>query len=111
MHKLRFVLLFSMLSIIPVLAQDGTRVFEFLNITTSPRQAALGGNSQSMWDSDPNLSLWNPALMNPETHNQLALNYASYLADIKIGTMSYVYQFDRKNFFSIHGQYVDYGDF
>lgn len=111
MHKLRFVLLFSMLSIIPVLAQDGTRVFEFLNITTSPRQAALGGNSQSMWDSDPNMSLWNPALMNPETHNQLALNYASYLADIKIGTMSYVYQFDRRNFFSIHGQYVDYGDF
>ena len=92
-------------------AQDGTRVYEFLNITTSPRQAALGGNAQSMWDSDPNMALWNPALMNPETHNQLALNYVNYLTDIQFGTASYVYQWDKYNFFSIHGQYVDYGDF
>lgn len=94
-----------------VMAQDGTRVFEFLNVTTSPRQAALGGNAQSMWDSDPNMALWNPALMNNKSHNQVALNYVGYLADIQFGTMSYVYQWDRENFFSIHGQYVDYGSF
>lgn len=92
-------------------AQDGTRVFEFLNLTTSPRQAALGGNAQSMWDADPNMALWNPALMNAETHNKAALNYVSYLADIKFFTASYVYQWDKYNFFSLHGQYVDYGDF
>lgn len=94
-----------------VLGQDGTRVYEFLNITTSPRQAALGGNAQSMWDSDPNMALWNPALMNPETHNKLALNYVNYLTDASFGTASYVYQYDKYNFFSVHGQYVNYGDF
>ncbi|MGI9527135.1 MAG: type IX secretion system protein PorQ [Weeksellaceae bacterium] len=103
-----FILLFVSTFMV---AQDGTRVFEFLNITTSPRQAALGGNAQSMWDSDPNMSLWNPALMNPKTHNHLALNYVSYLSDIQFGTMSYVYQWDKVKFFSIHGQYVDYGNF
>lgn len=92
-------------------AQDGTRVYEFLNITTSPRQAALGGNAQSMWDADPNMALWNPALMNPETHNKLALNYVNHLADIQFGTASYVYQWDKYNFFSVHGQYVNYGQF
>lgn len=92
-------------------AQDGTRVFEFLNITTSPRQAALGGNAQSMWDADTNMALWNPALMNPKSHNHLAMNYVSYLADIQFGTMSYVYQWDKQNFFALHGQYVDYGNF
>lgn len=92
-------------------AQDGTRVYEFVNITTSPRQAALGGNAQSAWDADPNMALWNPALMNEQSHGQLGLNYVNYLADVNFGTMSAVYQYDDDKFFAIHGQYVDYGDF
>lgn len=92
-------------------AQDGTRVYEFVNITTSPRQAALGGNAQSMWDADPNMSYWNPALVNEDAHGQLAMNYVSYLAGVSFGTVSAVYQYDDDEFFSIHGQYVDYGDF
>ncbi|MFA5619881.1 MAG: type IX secretion system protein PorQ [Weeksellaceae bacterium] len=92
-------------------AQDGTRVFEFVNITTSPRQAALGGNAQSAWDSDPNMSYWNPALANEHSHGQLGLNYIKYLAGVSFGTASAVYQYDDDQFLSIHGQYVDYGDF
>lgn len=110
---LRFKLAFCLgcTMMLQLVAQDGTRVYEFLNITTSPRQAALGGNAQSMWDSDPNMPLWNPALMNPETHSKLAVNYVNHLSDIQAGTASYVYQYDKYNFFSIHGQYVDYGEF
>jgi len=92
-------------------AQDGTRVYEFVNITTSARQASLGGNANSAWDADPNMSYWNPALMNERQHGQVALNYINYLADVNFGTISAVYQYDDYNFFSIHGQYVDYGDF
>jgi len=92
-------------------AQDGTRVYEFVNITTSARQAALGGNANSGWDADPNMSYWNPALMNPQSHGQVALNYINYLADVNFGTISAVYQLDDYNFVSLHGQYVDYGDF
>lgn len=94
-----------------VLAQDGTRVYEFLNITTSARMAALGGNAQSAWDADPNGSLWNPALMNEEMHGQIGINYVNYLADIAFGSASAVYQLNDESFVSIHGQYVDYGDF
>jgi len=92
-------------------AQDGTRVYEFVNITTSPRQAALGGNANSAWDADPNMAYWNPALMNEQSHGQVALNYINYLADVNFGTLSAVYQYDDDEFFAIHGQYVDYGDF
>lgn len=92
-------------------AQDGTRVYEFVNITTSPRQAALGGNAQSMWDGDPNMSYWNPALASNQSHGFLALNYINYLADVNFGTLSAVFQYDDDEFLSIHGQYVDYGDF
>ncbi len=90
-------------------AQDGTRVYEFLNMTTSPRQAALGGNAQSSWDADPNMSLWNPALMNTEMHGQVGINYISYIADVKFATFSTVYQLSDVDYLSLHGQYVDYG--
>lgn len=107
-NQLRFLLLFvSVLTF----AQDGTRVYEFVNITTSPRQAALGGNANSMWDSDPNMSYWNPAMVSEQSHGQVALNYVSYLAGVGFGTVSGVYQYDDDEFFTIHGQYVDYGDF
>ncbi|MDO5510534.1 MAG: type IX secretion system protein PorQ [Weeksellaceae bacterium] len=98
-----------LLALLP--AQTGTRVYEFMNITTSPRQAALGGNAQSMWDADPNMAYWNPALMNENMHKKLALNYVNYLADIQMATASFAYQWDDRSFFSVHGQYMDYGDF
>lgn len=109
MTKIRvlILLLFSCYSY----AQDGTRVYEFVNITTSPRQAALGGNAQSMWDADPNASYWNPALASENSHGFLALNYINYLADVNFGTLSAVYQLNDEEFLSVHGQYVDYGDF
>ena len=106
----KYTLLFFLLSA-SILAQDGTRVYEFVNITTSPRQAALGGNAQSMWDADPNMSYWNPALANEQSHGQLGMNYISYLADVNFGTVSGVYQYDDDQFFSLHAQYLDYGDF
>ncbi len=106
----KLTLLFLFLTIW-VAAQDGTRVYEFVNITTSPRQAALGGNAQSAWDADPNMSYWNPALMNEQSHGQLGINYVNYLTDVNFGTVSAVYQYDDDEFFAIHGQYVDYGDF
>lgn len=106
--KLAFVFLF--LTVFGF-GQDGTRVYEFVNITTSPRQAALGGNAQSMWDADPNMSYWNPALANEQSHGQVALNYVSYMADVKFGTFSGVYQYDDDEFFSLNAQYIDYGDF
>lgn len=110
--QLRLLILISILSFsVFANAQDGSRVYQFLQLTTSPRQAALGGNAQSMWDADPNMSYWNPALMNPKSHNKLAFNYLRHLSDIQMGTFSYVYQLNKKNFFSIHSQYVDYGDF
>ncbi|MFV0305267.1 MAG: type IX secretion system protein PorQ [Moheibacter sp.] len=105
------ILFLVILVTVQTFAQDGTRVYEFVNITTSPRQAALGGNAQSAWDSDPNMSYWNPALMSEASHGQVALNYVNYLTDVSFGTASAVYQHDDYNFFSIHGQYVDYGNF
>lgn len=91
-------------------AQDGTRVYEFLNLTNSAKHAALGGYNITSWDADPNNALANPALMNKEMHGQFGVNYVSHIADIKNASFSGVYRISEFDYVSLHGQMVDYGD-
>lgn len=106
--KLYALLLFG--SSLVVHAQDGTRVYEFLNLTNAAKQAALGGYNVTAWDADPNNAMANPALMNKEMHGQFGINYVTHIADVKNATFSSVYQLSDYDYVSIHGQYVDYGD-
>ncbi len=93
------------------MAQNGERIFEFMNIPTSARQSALGGYAGSKYDKDPNLALWNPSVMNENMHMQSGFTYTSYLTDIKYGNMSYVHELSEEQYLSIHGRYLDYGTF
>lgn len=92
-------------------AQDGTRVYEFLNLTTSAKHAALGGYNITSWDADPNNAMQNPGLMNKEMHGQFGINYISHIADVKNASFSGVYRLSEFDYVSVHGQYVDYGNF
>ena len=52
--------------------------------------AVLGGDAVSVRDYDVNFAAINPALMNLDMDNRIALNYSSYLADSKLGSINYV---------------------
>jgi hypothetical protein len=56
----------------------GKYTYQFLNLVTSPRQAALGGKTITIYDDDVNQVNFNPATINVEMDNHLALNYGSY---------------------------------
>jgi hypothetical protein len=58
---------------------------------TSPRQAALGGKTITIYDDDVNQVNFNPATINVEMDNHLALNYGSYYGEVTYGTASYAY--------------------
>ena len=90
----------------------GKSVYQFLNLVTSPRQAALGGKVLTLYDSDVNQAHFNPATINPEMDNKLALNYGSYFGEVTYGTASYAYTYDRhvQTFFA-GVNYVNYGQF
>lgn len=47
--------------------------------------------------------------MNLEMSDRVSLNYASYLAGSKIGTVSYVKDLGNAHLISINGRYMDYG--
>ncbi|TWO32829.1 type IX secretion system protein PorQ [Seonamhaeicola sediminis] len=90
----------------------GEYTYQFLNLVSSPRQAALGGKVLTNVDYDVTQGLFNPATINVEMDNQLALNYTNYLGGIGYGTASYAYTVDRRTQ-TFHGgiTYINYGSF
>ena len=90
----------------------GESTYQFLNLISSPRQAALGGKVLTNVDYDVTQALYNPATINVEMDNQLAVNYSSYLGDISYGTAAYAYTWDRRTqTFHVGMTYVNYGSF
>jgi hypothetical protein len=90
----------------------GKSIYQFLNLVTSPRQAALGGKVITFYDKDVNQAHFNPACINDEMDNKLSLNYGSYYGEVSYGTASYAYTYDRhlQTFFG-GVNYVNYGKF
>ena len=104
-----FCLSFSTLAITQV---GGETTYQFLNLISSPRQAALGGKVLTNVDYDVTQGLFNPATINVEMDNQLAVNYTSYLGGISYGTASYAYTVDRRTqTFHAGVTYINYGSF
>ena len=90
----------------------GESTYQFLNLISSPRQAALGGKVITIMDYDVSSGLYNPATINAEMDKQLAINYASHLGGIGYGTAAYAYTWDRHvNTFHAGVTYVNYGVF
>lgn len=109
MRKTFFWILIFLFSTSTFSQVGGESVFQFLNLTSSSRQVALGGEVLTLID-DVNQPIWNPSVINPELDRQLSVNYTSYLADINIGSASYAHVISRR-FGTIHGsiKYLNYG--
>ncbi|PKQ45526.1 type IX secretion system protein PorQ [Confluentibacter flavum] len=104
-----FCLFFSFLTMAQV---GGESTYQFLNLVSSPRQAALGGKVLTNVDYDVTQGLFNPATINANMDNQLAVNYVSYLGGISYGSAAYAYTVDRRTqTFHAGITYVNYGDF
>ena len=108
---LKKTLLFSFLSIgMLSFAQSGENVYPFLNIPVSARQAALGGDAVSVRDHDVAFAIVNPSLMNDDMDMQLSINGAAYLADSKMGSISFVKDLGNKHLVNLNARYLGYGN-
>ena len=88
---------------------DGT--YGFLNTTHSARVAALGGTLVPIQDSDIQLTVFNPALINTEMNNAIALSYVDYYSDINFASIQYGRTFDKIGSFVATVQFQNYGRF
>ena len=105
----KIILSFCVLSGILGFAQTGTNVYPFMNIPVSARQAALGGDAVSVRDSDVNFAAVNPALLNIDMHNQVAINGAMYLAGSTYGTANYARDLQEGHLITVNARFMDYG--
>lgn len=106
----KLLIIFSLFSICTVKAQVGGEYpYQFLNLSTSARQVALGGEVIAILD-DVNQPIWNPSVISTEIDSKLSANYTSYLAGINIGSLTYAKTISRR-FGTLHGsiKYLDYG--
>lgn len=113
MRHVLVVLLISSITAPFAVAQIGGRsTYQFLNLVTGAKQAALGGRVLTVVDYDPTTALYNPATINPKMDNQLQVNYANYLGDVNYGTAAYAYTWDRHvQTFHAGVTYLNYGSF
>ena len=94
------------------LAQQSYRtVFPFLNLPTNARNAALGGNHPSLFEGTGDMMHINPAYMNAESHQNLAISYINHLADVNIGFLTSTYHLDDIGTVGAGVRYVSYGQF
>ena len=107
--KTVFALLFASFPLL-FAAQNGANIYPFLNLPVSARQAALGGDAVSVRDHDVSFSAVNPSLLNLEMVDRVAVNFASYLADSKYGTISYAKDLGYGHLISAQAKYLDYGN-
>lgn len=116
MRNSTIVILFFLIVFTPsVFAQlGGNASFEFLNLSVSARNTALGGIQTSMsLDSasvkDASQWLLHPAYSSSELSEHAALGYMPYYADVKYGTFSYVHNFNKYGVWGAGIQYLSYG--
>jgi hypothetical protein len=89
----------------------GENVFNFLNLSSSARQTALGGNVLTILDN-VNQPIWNPASITNKIDNNLAFNYVNYLADVSITSVSFAHMINRLiGTFHTNISYLNYGKF
>lgn len=112
MFKNRLLLLLLFTTALSYSQIGGKYTYQFLNLVTSPRQAALGGKLVTLFDYDVNQAIFNPATINPEMDNHLSVNYGNYYGEVTYGTAAYAYTYDRHvQTFHMGVNYVNYGTF
>ena len=112
MFKKQFSIVLVLISTMNFAQVGGKSVYQFLDLITSPRQAALGGKLITIYDNDVNQALFNPATINDRMNNHLSLNYGNLFGEITYGTAAYAYTYDRHvQTFHAGVNYVNYGNF
>lgn len=93
------------------LAQFGGRnSYEFLNVPSNARLAALGGVNVSLANRDVNFFFSNPALVTDSLAGFASMGYTFYVGDIGQATFSYAHAFDRLGTIAFGVQHLSYGE-
>lgn len=89
----------------------GKSTYQFLNIISSAKVAALGGYAIAVPNPDHEMVYFNPALIDSSLDRELNLNYVNYFSDINYGFAGYGRTYKKYGTIVSSIKYIDYGKF
>ena len=111
-YKYYLVILFCFTMLAGKAQIGGEFTYQFLELATSARIGAMGGNQIAILDStDLNLPYNNPASLHKSMENKVLVNYVNYMSDINYGYASFAKSFDSIGNFAVGIHYINYGKF
>lgn len=93
----------------PALAQEGKSTFDFMQLPTSVRAAALGGTNVSLIANDVSLIYQNPAFLGQEMDMSFSAGYLSYIADVSMGNVTFTKALGERSAWGVGVIYTNYG--
>jgi len=109
--KFFYILLLNISFFVTQAQQGGRGVYSFLNLTTSSKQASLGGENYTGLNNDIFQVLSNPATLDSTMINQVGLSYVNYLSTVNYGNLVYAIPINNWGVFFGGLQYLNYGAF
>ena len=107
----KLLTLVSFITLTTANAQIGGKdAYQFLQMPTSPKQAALGGSNVTITGNEVNQVLYNPASLNETMDGILAVNFGRFYGDISLGSAAYAHQFNNGRSFHVGVTYLNYGN-
>lgn len=111
-HALIFISFITIFLNLPSWAQiGGDNTYEFMNLTRSPRIAAMGGDFLTIYDDDILLGPTNPSLITPGMHNHLGVSFVDFYAGANYGLAAYSRTYESLGSFVASMHFVNYGEF
>lgn len=111
MIKKLYILLCILFATTIISAQQKDGTYNFLNMTSSSRVAALGGTILPIHNADIQSVGSNPSLISQSMNNSVALSYVNYYNDVNMGSIQYGRSFNKIGNFVGAVQYNNYGVF
>ncbi len=109
MKAFLFTITISLLSQLCYAQLGGARGFEFINVPSDTRMAAMGGVNVSLSDWDVNMLYQNPASVNAAMNGHLSVQHAFYYAGINISRLTYAHHFEKSGTWAWGLQNINYG--
>lgn len=89
MNRIALIVLSFFLSTNLLAQVSGARVYTFLNLPQSAREAALGGASMAQRDGGLQTALSNPALLDARADGSFGLLFSPFIAGMNYGNVTY----------------------
>lgn len=103
------LLVFHLLSLEAHSQVGADYTYQFLNLPSSPRQAALGGKNYAFTEQ-VSQAFWNPAVINETMDNQLDLSFSKVYGVANYGSLGYSKTFRSKRNLFVGVNFINYGD-